>query len=241
MEKKIKIYSFLFILVLVVIIIGNYIHLYFTNRDIDLRDKNTYLKLGKNNLAILIEVENKRLSLIDLASNEILKEYGVATGKAGTPTPLGTFQIAEKARWGGGFGSRWMGLNVPWGKYGIHGTNQPGSIGFNASGGCIRMRNQDVEELYSLIEVGTTVNIISGQYGPFGHGFDILLPGDIGADILEIQKRLKLMGYYEGALDGIYGDGMKRALIEFLKANNMNIDDMINYDIYEKLGIILMD
>lgn len=241
MGKKIKIYSLLFILVLVVIIIGNYIHLYFTNRDIDFRDENTYLKLGKNNLAILIEVDNKRLSLIDLVSNEILKEYTVATGKAGTPTPLGTFQIVEKARWGGGFGSRWMGLSVPWGKYGIHGTNQPGSIGFNASGGCIRMRNQDVEELYSLVEVGTMVNITNGQYGPFGHGFDILLPGDIGADILEIQKRLQLMDYYKGPLDGIYGEGMKKALLEFLKANNMNIDDMINYDIYEKLGIILMD
>ncbi len=62
-----------------------------------------------------------------------------------------------------------MGLNVPWGgKYGIHGTNQPGSIGFNASGGCIRMRNQDVEELYSLVESGTMVNITNGQYGPLG-------------------------------------------------------------------------
>ncbi len=59
---------------------------------------------------------------------------------------------------GGGFGSRWMGLNVPWGgKYGIHGTNQPGSIGFNASAGCIRMRNKDVEELYNLVEYNTTV------------------------------------------------------------------------------------
>lgn len=241
MKKRIKIYSILFILVLIVIIIGNYIHLYFTNWETDFIEKNTYLKLGKNNLAILIEVDNKKLYLVDLSNNEILKEYIVATGKTGTPTPLGTFQIIEKARWGGGFGSRWMGLNVPWGKYGIHGTNQPGSIGFNASGGCIRMRNQDVEELYSLVESGTMVNITNGQYGPFGHGFDVLVPGDIGADILEVQKRLQLMDYYKGPLDGVYGDGTKRALIEFLKANNMKLEHEIDYYIYEKLGIILMD
>ena len=88
-----------------------------------------------------------------------------------TPTPLGTFKIIEKAKWGGGFGSRWMGLDVPWGKYGIHGTNKPGSIGFNASAGCIRMRNKDVEELYNIVDYNTTVAIVGGDYGPFAHGF----------------------------------------------------------------------
>lgn len=241
MEKKIKIYLLLFILVLMVIIIGNYIHLYFTNKGIHNRDRNTYLKLDKNNLAILIEVDNKKLYLIDFISNEILKEYIIATGKPGTPTPLGTFKIIEKARWGGGFGSRWMGLNVPWGKYGIHGTNQPGSIGFNASAGCIRMRNKDVEELYNLVAYNTTVFITNGEYGAFAHGFRNLNPGDRGADVLEVQKRLKLKGYYTGSLDGIYGDGMKHALIQFLKDNNINLNHEINYYIYEKLGIILMD
>ena len=46
--------------------------------------------------------------------------------------------------WGGGFGTRWLGLNVPWGIYGIHGTNQPWSIGTQASAGCIRMFNRHV-------------------------------------------------------------------------------------------------
>ncbi len=69
------------------------------------------------------------------------------------------------------------------------------------------------------------------------------MPGDIGADILEVQKRLQLMDYYKGGpLDGVYGDGTKRALIEFLKANNMKLEHEIDYYIYEKLGgIILMD
>lgn len=241
MKRKMKISLLLFTLVLVVTIIGNYIHLYFTKKGIDCENKDTYSKLNKNSLSILIEVDKKKLYLIDIVSNKIIKEYIIATGKPGSPTPLGTFKIKEKARWGGGFGSRWMGLNVPWGRYGIHGTNQPGSIGFNASAGCIRMRNTDVEELYNMVEYNTNVIIINGEFGPFSHGFRNLSPGDRGADVLEVQKRLQMKGYYTGTLDGIYGDGMKQSLIQYLKDNNMNIDHKIDYGIYESLEIILME
>jgi len=55
-----------------------------------------------------------------------------------------------------------MGLNVPWGIYGIHGTNKPWTIGQFASHGCIRMRNKDVEELFEWIPVGTNV-LIEGR------------------------------------------------------------------------------
>lgn len=241
MNTRMKIILLLFILALVVIIIGNYIYLFLIKRDIDYENRNTYFNKGKDNLAILIEVDRKSLSVIDLDSNKVINSYGVATGKASTPTPLGTFKIVEKARWGGGFGSRWLGLNVPWGKYGIHGTNKPGSIGFNASAGCIRMRNKDVEELYNIVDYDTTVAIINGSYGPFAYGFRNLEPGDRGADVAEVQKRLKLRDYYDGTLDGVYGDGTKRALIEFLKDNNIPATDVIDNNIYEKLGVILMD
>lgn len=176
-----------------------------------------------------------------METGEILKSYVVATGKSDTPTPLGTFKIIEKAKWGGGFGSRWLGLDTPWGKYGIHGTNKPNSIGLNASAGCVRMRNKDVEELFDIVDYNTTVTIINGIYGPFGYGFRELKPGDRGADVVEVQKRLKVKGYYYGAIDGIYGEGMKSALVAFLKDNNIPLTDTISYDIYEKLDIILMD
>lgn len=240
MSMRVKIIVLLFILVLIVLTLGNYIHLFLIRRNMDYDNTDTYL-YKDNNLAILIEVDKKRLSVIDLNTNEILKSYAVATGRPGSPTPLGTFKIVEKARWGGGFGSRWLGLNVPWGKYGIHGTNKPGSIGFNASGGCIRMRNKDVEDLYNMVDYDTTVAIINGYYGPFGYEFRNLTPGDRGADVAEVQKRLKIKGYYDGSLDGIYGEGMKAALIQFLKSNNMPLTDTITYDIYNKLDIILMD
>ncbi len=100
--------------------------------------------------------------------------FNVATGKEQL-TPEGEFYIANKIKnpWylrknipGGDkrnpFGTRWMGISVPntgGYKYGIHGTNNPYSIGNSVSSGCIRMRNKDVEWLYRHIPTGTKVII----------------------------------------------------------------------------------
>ena len=241
MHKNFKMIMLGFILVIIVFVIGNLIHQMLTIKSIDYDNKDAYIKQEDRNLSILIEVDKKLLYVIDLDTNEVVKKFVVATGKPGTPTPLGTFKVVEKARWGGGFGSRWLGLNVPWGRYGIHGTNRPGSIGYNASGGCIRMRNSDVEELYPLVKYDTTVSIVSGNSSPFGYGVRILRPGDRGSDVQEVQKRLKQKGYYDGSIDGIYGEGTKFALIRFLKDNNLPITDNIGPNIYEKLNIIFMD
>ena len=44
--------------------------------------------------------------------------------------------------------------------YRIHGTNEPGTIGRAVSSGCIRMRNEDVQDLYTRVKVGTKVIVI---------------------------------------------------------------------------------
>lgn len=89
------------------------------------------------------------------------KTYTVAVGKPSTPTPKGTFKIINRAlKPGGPFGARWLGLNAPNGDYGIHGTNNPSSIGKNVSNGCIRMYNNDVLELSSFVGIGTQVTIV---------------------------------------------------------------------------------
>ena len=54
-------------------------------------------------------------------------------------------------------GTRWLGLSRK--GYGIHGTNQPRSIGWRASHGCIRMRNPDIEELFELVRAGDVVEL----------------------------------------------------------------------------------
>jgi LysM repeat protein len=90
-----------------------------------------------------------------------MQSYPIAVGKPDTPTPPGQFQVINKIiNPGGILGSRWMGLNIPQGNYGIHGTNNPASIGKAVSNGCIRMHNHHIEALFPQIEIGTLVIII---------------------------------------------------------------------------------
>ncbi|WP_251862262.1 L,D-transpeptidase [Clostridium sp. Marseille-Q2269] len=108
---------------------------------------------------ILINTKAHTLTLFK--DNKVYKTYKVAVGKPATPTPKGTFKIINRAiNPGGPFGARWLGLNAPYGDYGIHGTNNPSSIGKSVSNGCIRMYNNQVIELSNLVPIGTTVTII---------------------------------------------------------------------------------
>jgi lipoprotein-anchoring transpeptidase ErfK/SrfK len=109
----------------------------------------------------------------------VVRTFGVATGMAAYPTPLGHFHIATRQRnpwwyppdadWAAGaspippgpgnpLGTRWMGLSV--GGVGIHGTPDAASIGYSASHGCIRMRIPDAEWLFERVSVGTPVFIV---------------------------------------------------------------------------------
>jgi len=93
----------------------------------------------------------------------VLKNYPVGVGKPSTPTPTGSYKVREKImNPGGALGTRWIGLTIPGGNYGIHGTNNPSSIGGYVSNGCIRMYNQDVEELFPRVTIGTPVEISAG-------------------------------------------------------------------------------
>lgn len=90
----------------------------------------------------------------------------MGVGKAATPTPLGYFKVTDKAAWAGGFGTRWMGLDAPWGEYGIHGTNKPWTVGQRKSGGCIRMPTATWRNLCcGKVEVGMPVIITAGHFG----------------------------------------------------------------------------
>ncbi len=91
-----------------------------------------------------------------------------------------------------------MGINVPWGNFGIHGTQDPYSVGWASSHGCIRMNNDDVAELYGIIKYGTKVVIVNGPYGKFGTGFRNLKSGMYGSDVMQIQKYLKENGFFNG-------------------------------------------
>ncbi len=108
-----------------------------------------------------ITIDTKKHTLTLYKNNIIHKIYPVAVGKPSSPTPKGTFKIINRAiNPGGPFGVRWLGLNAPYGDYGIHGTNNPSSIGKEVSNGCIRMYNNQVLELSNLVTIGTIVTII---------------------------------------------------------------------------------
>lgn len=189
---------------------------------------------------ILIHVDDKKLYLLE--EGHVVKKYTIATGKSGYSSPIGDWKIVNKGKsWGKGFGARWLGLNVPWGIYGIHGTNDEGRIGQAVSHGCIRMHNRDVIELYGMVRTGMRVVIRNGPYGPFGWGFKTLQPGQRGADVLAVQKKLKELGYYEGSEDGIYGEGMKKALHEFQRERGMKVENKITHDDYDAMGFIEFD
>ena len=107
------------------------------------------------------------------------RRFGVATGQAVYPTPLGRFEIVVKwtnpwwyppnSPWASGekpvppgpgnpLGTRWMGLSAP--GVGIHGTPNSSSIGYSLSHGCIRMYIPDAEWLFNHVNIGTPVFII---------------------------------------------------------------------------------
>lgn len=98
---------------------------------------------------IFIEVQDKTLYLLE--NSKCIKEYTIASGKSGLPSPLVCWKVVEKDDWGEVFGGSWLGLDVPWGTYGIHGTIFDDSIGSAASHGCIRMLSKDVAELYRIV------------------------------------------------------------------------------------------
>ncbi len=109
-----------------------------------------------------IVINRQAHTLTLFRKNTVYKTYKVAVGKPSTPTPpKGTFKIVNRAvNPGGPFGTRWLGLSAPYGDYGIHGTNNPSSIGKSVSNGCIRMFNNDVIELSNLVPIGTSVTIV---------------------------------------------------------------------------------
>lgn len=190
--------------------------------------------------AILIDAENCMLYVVKNGVN--LKSFPCAAGESSKPSPIGTWHIIGKGRWGDGFGGHWMGLDCPWGKFGIHGTSHPETIGKRSSGGCIRMYNKDAAELYNYVGRGTMVTIIDGPYGDFGKGFRNIKPGMYGSDVLAVQKRLKELNYYKGALSGnTNSKGFIAAVNSYQKDNGLLVTNSVTPKMQSALGFVLCE
>jgi lipoprotein-anchoring transpeptidase ErfK/SrfK len=120
---------------------------------------------------IVVSIPHRKLALLD--GDRVVKVYDVAVGAQNSPSPSGEFQIAQRLEnpgyyhpgtvvapgKGNPLGTRWIGLRAK--GFGIHGTNRPQSIGKNASHGCIRLRNHDVEDLFARVRVGDRVSLVA--------------------------------------------------------------------------------
>ena len=128
---------------------------------------------------IVVDTRDKHLYLVQDGGRAI--RYGIGVGRPGF-TWAGVKTVSRKAEWpdwtpppemlkrrpdlpkrmdGGpenplGARALYLGSSL----YRIHGTNEPYTIGQNVSSGCIRMMNQDVEDLYDRVKVGTKVVVL---------------------------------------------------------------------------------
>ncbi|WP_372789481.1 L,D-transpeptidase family protein [Paraconexibacter sp.] len=143
------------------------------------KPKVTRSKLARKNPVVLI-ADRSGFKLRLYRNLKLQKTYGIAVGAAGHETPAGLYEIANKAvnpawtvprkPWAGDLAgkvipggvpenplkSRWLGI---YDGVGIHGTSDRGSIGSNASHGCLRMLVEDVEDLYPRVPVGAPIYI----------------------------------------------------------------------------------
>lgn len=119
-----------------------------------------------------VAVSKSRNDLLLTLDGAFFKRYRVATGRGGK-TPVGTFKIIDKIEhpaWHVAgrtpipygdpdnlLGTHWLALDIP--GYGLHGTWDPASIGAQASDGCVRLLNDDIQELYTILPKGTVVTI----------------------------------------------------------------------------------
>lgn len=180
---------------------------------------------------ITIDLDAKQLVLKE--AQNVIRTYPVAVGKPSTPTPIGNWRIIQKTlNPGGPFGARWMRLNIPWGGYGIHGTDDPQSIGKAVSHGCVRLLNEDVIELYDIVPLGTGVNIV----GTASTGRILQVGVERGPDVQRVQNILNRAGYYSGSIDGIYGPQTRDAVIAFQRDYGLVADGIVGPNTYDALG-----
>ena len=139
-------------------------------------------EIGRDDLGSTIVVDLSDLQLTLYNGLREVKTYPVAAGSAQYPTPQGEWTMWQKVEnptwvnpdpegWGaslpamipGGpgnpLGTRALYLDAPGIR--IHGTSASYSIGTYASHGCIRMFMDDVEELYEITPIGTTVHVVA--------------------------------------------------------------------------------
>ena len=189
----------------------------------------TIFTVPKSNCTLLIDLDT--LTMTVFIDGTVFKTYPVSGGNKKTPSPVGFWHVIDISDWGNGFGGTWVGLDVPWGVYGIHGTTKPWLVGKqNVSHGCIRMRDKDANEVKNLVTIGSSVQIKQDSLP-----FRSMGKKTAGSDVYNTQIMLMNLGFYTGTIDGIFGDGMERAVKSFQKTYSLKDDGVIGKTTYDKI------
>jgi hypothetical protein len=227
--------------------------------------------LAANGEFIIINKSNNQLAYYH--NNKLVKKFSVGTGRKASYTPEGKFKIVNKIKNrpyytdnipGGDprnpLGDRWLGLNArgTWGTtYAIHGNNNPKSIGGYVSAGCIRMFDDEVEWLFSQVEVNTPVIIttstksfhsIAAANGYKVTGSDAVpvstapSPTDLkigmkGTAVKKLQLALTNLGYNTKGSDGIFGPATEAAVKKFQQAKKIKADGVVGPATQKALGL----
>jgi lipoprotein-anchoring transpeptidase ErfK/SrfK len=133
------------------------------------QDKSSVGAVAPRNRRIIVSIPDRKLALVE--DGRVVRVYAVAVGARVSPSPIGEFKVVSRLSHPTYFhpnvvippgrknplGARWIGLDRK--GYGIHGTNEPRSIGKAASHGCIRLAKADLEQLFDGVQVGDVVQI----------------------------------------------------------------------------------
>ena len=163
----------------------------------------------KYDQVILVHIGENMVYLYE--DGKITHEYLVATGQPEYPTPTGEWEITEKRympTWVNPAPDTWgasmpesipPGLSNPLGLRALnwsapairfHGTQAIYSLGYNASHGCVRMSNEDVIELYDLVDVGTPIiSVEFGSYDPLYTSTTVVDQETTGRTADDVEKK----------------------------------------------------
>jgi lipoprotein-anchoring transpeptidase ErfK/SrfK len=122
---------------------------------------------------LTVHVHQRHYRLALFIGDWFVKEFRVGVGRRDTPTPVGEFKVDSKEEnpdwWFNGklirfgdpkneLGSRWIAIygdDLPLSAgIGIHGTNKPDTVGSRCSNGCVRLKNDEVNELFWWVRTG---------------------------------------------------------------------------------------
>lgn len=118
--------------------------------------------IGAHERWIDIDLTNQTLSAYE--GTDMVNSFVISSGRAGSPTVVGTFHVWVKVRIQAMSGPGYYIQNVPWvmyfyQSYGIHGTWWHNNFGTPMSAGCVNMTIPDAEWMYGWASVGTTVKV----------------------------------------------------------------------------------